>query len=64
MIRTANRGPWNADETACWRCEGCDSPLNKLRVSAAITPEQAAHSSSTETPPDTLGDLSPRRRAG
>ena len=47
MIRTANRGPWNADETACWRCEGCDSPLNKLRVSAAITPEQAAHSSST-----------------
>ena len=27
-------GPWNADETACWRCEGCDSPLNKLRVGA------------------------------
>ena len=47
MIRTATGAPWNADETACWRCEGCDSPLNKLRVGAAITPEQAAHSSST-----------------
>ena len=40
-------GPWNADETACCRCEGCDSPLNKLRVGAAITPEQAVHSNST-----------------
>gem|GEM_PF-6520773 len=40
-------GGWNADETACWRCEGCDGPLNELRAGAAITPEQAAHSSST-----------------
>ena len=62
MIRTANRGPWNADETACWRCEGCDSPLNKLRVSAAITPEQAAHSSSTRKPHPIRWAIS--RRAG
>lgn len=54
VIRTATGGGLNADETACWRCEGCDSPLNKLRMGAAITPEQAAHSSSTRTPPDTL----------
>ena len=49
MLRTANRGPWNADETACWRCEGCDSPLNKLRVGGPqqSPPSRPAHSSST-----------------
>ncbi len=63
MIRTATGAPWNADETACWRCEGCDSPLNKLRVGAAITPEQAAHSSSTVQNP-TRYAWAVSRRAG
>mgnify|MGYP003716736689 CR=1 FL=1 len=68
MIRTANRGPWNADETACWRCEGCDSPLNKLRVGAPSNHPRAGRTQQLnrtgKSPPDTLGGLSPRRRAG
>jgi len=65
VIRTATKGgPWNADETACWRCEGCDSPLNKLRVGAAITPEQAAHSSSTVQNPHPIRWAVSRRAGG
>ena len=57
MIRTAGGGAWNADETACWRCEGCDSPLNKLRMGASNHPRtgRTQQLNRTETPPDTLG---------
>ena len=67
MIRTATRGePWNADETACWRCEECESPLNKLRVGRSNHPRtgRTQQLNRTEPHPIRLGGLSPRRRAG